>query len=570
MKFPRIYLTVLSIVLICAFSCNRLTTKDEVAIGEVRQKAYAAQQIALEHLNGGKTDSAFRYFQIAKDLHIAAGDSISAVYNMLNIADIYKKFNDYTEVEAVSTDALRYLNNPADTVYNPFIYNNLGIGYRNLNDYVSALNSYTRCLTFTKDPFMRIIIRNNMANVLIDSLAFADAKTILQQQYISPVIHRDSLTYARIMDNLGFANHKLGEVEGLKQMKDAQRIRQRLNDTIGEITSMMHLANSYADTDRNVAISYAEKAATFAKKVKSVDDQLEALSFVVRYSNDPQQIIQYSRRHLSVIDSILEVRQKAKNGFAAIKYDSRSANEKVATLEADKSLRLLQQERQWLLLIVGLLILISSAIWLYMVLKIKHRKEKLREGYKVETRIAKRVHDELANDVYHAMTFAGAKDLSEESNKETLLDSLDAIYNRTRNISAENSLIDTGENFPMQLKEMMSQFMCNEVNVIANIPDTLDWSLLDDVRKIAIYRVVQELLVNMKKHSNATIVVVTFANVKHRIAIEYSDNGTTDGKILIMKNGLQNVENRIRGIGGTVTFDISTGKSFRGSISFPI
>jgi signal transduction histidine kinase len=52
--------------------------------------------------------------------------------------------------------------------------------------------------------------------------------------------------------------------------------------------------------------------------------------------------------------------------------------------------------------------------------------------------------------------------------------------------------------------------------------------------------------------------------------IEYTDNGkgATIEK-LNSRNGLQNVENRILAIKGTITFDTKSGKGFKSSILFP-
>ena len=58
-------------------------------------------------------------------------------------------------------------------------------------------------------------------------------------------------------------------------------------------------------------------------------------------------------------------------------------------------------------------------------------------------KISKKVHDEVANDVYHVMT----KLETNASVKEDVLEYLEGIYNRTRDISKENSTIDVDEDF---------------------------------------------------------------------------------------------------------------------------
>jgi hypothetical protein len=50
--------------------------------------------------------------------------------------------------------------------------------------------------------------------------------------------------------------------------------------------------------------------------------------------------------------------------------------------------------------------------------------------------------------------------------KETLLNNLDLIHTRTRNISKENSPIDTGENYEYQLKQMLNSYKTSTTEVI--------------------------------------------------------------------------------------------------------
>jgi signal transduction histidine kinase len=168
---------------------------------------------------------------------------------------------------------------------------------------------------------------------------------------------------------------------------------------------------------------------------------------------------------------------------------------------------------------------IGGAIFRFNYIKQKNKKEILREGYNTETRISKQLHDELANDVYHTMTFAETQNLIDENNKEILLNNLDLIYKRTRNISKQNSLIDTGVNFELHLKEMIRDFSSKEVNVLINDLESVSFQLIESNKKIIIYRVLQELLVNMKKHSHASIVVISFKKIGNSIRIKYSDNG---------------------------------------------
>ncbi|RXM42093.1 hypothetical protein BOW55_20905, partial [Flavobacterium sp. YO12] len=60
----------------------------------------------------------------------------------------------------------------------------------------------------------------------------------------------------------------------------------------------------------------------------------------------------------------------------------------------------------------------------------------------------------------------------------------------------------------------------------------------------------------MKNASNASLVIVSFKIVQKNITVTYSDNRVgTENKKTFLKNTVQNVENRIKTINGTINFD---------------
>src|SRR5690606_11233305 len=190
-----------------------------------------------------------------------------------------------------------------------------------------------------------------------------------------------------------------------------------------------------------------------------------------------------------------------------------------------------------------------------------HKKDKIQVVFNTETHISKKVHDEVANDIYHVMT----KLQRNSNNKEELLDDLEKVYNRTRDISKGISAINVKNNFNDLLYDLLISYKSNEVSVIANNLSKVDWKEIDDIKRATIYRVLQELMTNMRKHSKASIVLISFNQIKKNIIIDYKDNGI--GCNLIRNNGLQNVENRIASLKGTITFESEKENGFRAKIT---
>jgi signal transduction histidine kinase len=221
------------------------------------------------------------------------------------------------------------------------------------------------------------------------------------------------------------------------------------------------------------------------------------------------------------------------------------------------------------ILILALVASVFSSLLLFYQLTQRHKKERLLDTYAAETRLSRKVHDEIANEIYGTLHFLENEEVISGSKKEKLIAQLDNIYLLTRNISRENNDIDIGLRFPVQLKLMLGSYSNPEVNVIIKGISKIQWERIEPTKKINVYRVLQELMVNMNKHSSATVVLIDFRIERKKIKIIYSDNGVgIRCNTLNLKNGLRNVENRIVTIGGTVTFDTRAEKGFHLELNF--
>src|SRR5690606_34398999 len=190
-----------------------------------------------------------------------------------------------------------------------------------------------------------------------------------------------------------------------------------------------------------------------------------------------------------------------------------------------------------------------------------HRRDRIRQVFKTEARISKKVHDEVANDLYHVMV----KLQNDKQNDEEILDDLESIYDKTRDISKENSALELKCDFKEQLSDLLISYKNGKINVITQNISSVAWHKISEVKKITIYRDHKELMTNMAKHSQASVVVLTFGHSKKKILINYSDNGV--GGSIKNKNGLRNVENRIKSLNGTITFESKPNQGFKSKIT---
>ncbi|THF47420.1 ATP-binding protein [Flavobacterium supellecticarium] len=549
-------------------------TKDFLQFSELKKDTFyiamAKRDLGRYYATKGKDTLAYGLLNNAKQLLDNRGKEDQEMYILLLQSDIVERSNDYGMVADLNVDVLKLNKKNNNRYYYASANNNLGIADKSMHNYRKAIENFEKAADSTDEPEDRWIIKNNIGLSYTYLGDYAKARPIFES-----VIQKTTVdaTKARAYDNLGFMYYKAGDAKSLEYYKKGYEIRSN-NPMLASdrIVSELHLSDYYKKSNPELARQYATTAYDRATKMRRIDDRLEALKRLTALSSGVA-VKSYSLQFQELNDSISRVRQSKKNTFAQIKYeykDTQEENLRRKASEAQKTAQLAKAETQKLGLAILILIGGSVIFFVFRRMREKNRIEKLLESYKTETRIAKKVHDELANDVFNAMTFAEIKDLSDAENKEILLESLDKIYTGSRNISRENSTIDTGTLYPEQLKEVIKGYKSERVNVMSSGMDQINWDEVDPTKKIVVYRVLQELLVNMKKHSKSSLVVVRFQLDANRIQIDYSDNGVgIDKNKLALKNGLQNVETRIKSISGTYTFDSVPNKGFKVSFSFP-
>ena len=443
------------------------------------------------------------------------------------------------------------------------LYNQLGRVYRTLQNQEAAINALDKALQLADNPADRIIILNNKANLFKDNQQYELA--LDQYHEVSRLLGKnpDSLRWATVLDNFGAVLSHLRAPAALDSLQKALRIRLEKNELTGVYSSYRNLAQYYAmGNDTTLALSYAKKAQATAEQLNSPSFRYDALELLAILHNDPD-ISEYRR----LTDSLERARQLAENKNAFIKYNIGEERKKTAEQALQKE-RAQRSKQLFQLSTVGILLLLILSYFLF---RYHYKKGRQEEMYRTESRISKKVHDELANDLFHALAYAEAHPLQEPEEKEKLLTSLDRLYAKTRDISKDTAPIPTGTDFPNYLRELLAGFSADKVNVILNGLESLPWSRISELKKMACFRILQELLVNMKKHSDATLVLLSFAREGKYIRILYSDNGRgiAPGAPL-ERGGLRIAENRMAAIKGTFTFENQASGGFRCQLRFPL
>jgi len=499
-------------------------------------------------------DSAFYYFYKAKET-CSNQEKEKIVYALYYLAEIQQKRCDFSGSEATATNIISIFPNYKSI---STTYNLIGISHLEQYNYESAHKYFNLARSTALSEEDKFVYINNIACAYLESKEYNKAKQLLLNLSKQISLIQNKRNYADVLDNLGHAYFKLNNSKAFDYLNKSLKIRDSIKDNSELIASYMHMAEYNLKSNLKLSNDFAQKAYNAATAINSPDDRIEAIKFLISSSNT-NEIKSLALKQMNISDSINRVRQNSKTQFAKIKYD--------ATIALKESERQKSQKQLYLSLFIFVSIV---SLFIFFAIRSKNKRKLQKATYDTETRISKKLHDELANDVFNAMTYADTQDLNNPTNKEFLLENLDKIYTQSRNISKENSQIDIGDNFELILKAMLSSYNSKNSNVIIkNNTSATDWLKLREESKIVIYRTLQELMVNMRKHSQCSIVVIGFETYTKGLEINYSDNGIGCPEMLNFKKGLQNAENRILSINGSITFETETNKGFKAKLKIP-
>ncbi|APG64897.1 hypothetical protein LPB136_05780 [Tenacibaculum todarodis] len=510
-------------------------------------------------------DSAFYYYKKSKELYLQENDSIQVARCLLNIAIIESDFGDYANSDISGINSLKYLNGRRKkTIISS--YNTLAINSKRQFLFEEAIYNYNKALFYKPSEKNVVIIKKNIANVYKEQGNYL--KSILMLDGLLQDSIKNTKTRIRIIDNLAHIKWLQNpKANVLKDLLLANSIKIKSKDNYGLIASYSHLSEYFYKKDKSKSFFYANNMYKISKKERSPNDIIEAIDKIVALQT-PHKAIKFYKESIHLRDSLQAADTKRQYKFAKIKYNYEEEEKqklKFKTLATENKLIAEQESNQKKNILFSGAVLTAGLLFLIYRRKQQHKKRILLESYNTETRIAKKLHDELGNNMFNVI----AKVQNTNYNTAEIINDLDKIYLQTRAISHENDSIETGRNFENYFRELVSSYNSDTCKIILNDLPSLELNNLKNNKQIVIYRVFNELFVNMKKHSNANLVVISCKKEHNFLQIAYSDNGVGfKENTIVFKNGLKNMETRIKTIKGTINFESKQNKGLKVTFNF--
>lgn len=551
-----------------------LNAKDTVSI--TKAYSYIGDYHQISH-----KDSAYYYYQKAEKLNRLLNRNYHIGKMLFKKAYILFFEGNYIESEAQVANALLYLKNENDAEMIYAAYSLLGLNFEKLEEYEEALkyqllaknvinNINGSNSNIEKKYLYNIESSINIANIYEKKLQYDKSISLLTSILDSKLKKNRIKTYALIIGNLGYSKMKRGELNGVKDLfYEALEISKSKDSEASVAYKLLNIGEYYAIVkDTTSSIKYLNQSLQLAQKLKMGDEIKKSLQLLSQV--DYKNATFYDKKYIAISDSLTKAQRINRNKYARIEYE---------TSVVEDENKLLSTKNTYILIASIVLILLLVSFIIYRYIKSQKREIEFRKAqqkaeeeifdllkeYQLklsiakeleQNRISKELHDSVMNKLYGARMQLGLlNEYNEEEIKEKRLvyvDLLQEIEQEIRTISHDlhTEINETQFDYTNLLSNLIH--LQNEIGFTKfsiEIKPEITWDSIDSLIKITVFRIVQESLLNISKHANASTCHVSILLDDDHLVLEIKDDGIGfDLNATKQGIGLQNIQERAKTI----------------------
>ncbi|MCD4664395.1 MAG: sensor histidine kinase, partial [Bacteroidales bacterium] len=528
-------------------------------------------------------------------------DNLAAASNS-KIGIAYHELGKYDIAAKYQMEALRYYEKTNDSIRMSQTFTNLARAFFENDDFEKAIYYDEKAL----DIFTRYNYTYGMATTY-GSLALnyqetdrvEKAITYLEKSLALFKSLNDDYNAATVLLNLGQINRYEGDTQkGIEYYREAIEIAKKTGDLHTYSMALANLANCFMDIDRT---SEAEKlyleALDIAKEIQvlKVEHQCyRELANLYEKTGRYKEALAFKSKQYVVNDSIYNIEKYEQLSDLEKKYESEKKEQQIEILKVKNEVKKLTIKRQKNLIIVTIagivLLIIIGFLWYNRkrlqqkatleAEKNKYRKKLLEASIDAEEKERKRIAGELHDGV--AQQLSGLKMawqvISKElkgKNFEKLKEitlTLDETSDEIRNLSHQMmpKVLTTG-GLIYAIEDMLSKSLKYSRIKYEFEHFGIESSRFDTKIELSLYRVCQELINNVIKHSEADFVSVQLFKSSNNLILMLEDNGKgmkSDKKKQGI--GLLNIASRIDTVNGEINYQPGPDSGTVATIKIPL
>jgi len=564
----------------------------EAQLKDEEQRLHANLVFAKHYLNNRSFDEARRYTEKARKLSKQNGNQKELAMILYYSGCIYlsqgnskKALDDfilcYRQAEALGDNDLK-----------AHVNSSFGVIYQQQNQFDSALVYFKKSFDYFEatggDTEFSMTGSQNIGGILLAQGAYTEGQAYLKRGLELAKQRKDINAEMIALGNIANGYEREGKLElaefyATELVKDAQKSGFLLQELYGKaLLSSIKLDEKHYEG----AILQAKEALGLAEQVKMTSFIVSLYEVIVKgyeQKGDYQKAYLYKNKLVHIKDSISAIENTNYIEEIKQKYSLQKKNQELL-LKTELIQQIQKTGKQKTIIIISLLVLgISGLVSVFLFFQRRKIKEELTRktivlenqnknfeafinGQEQERkRIASDLHDGLAQNL--VMLKMGIRNLNlPDAEQQKKLDyysgELDTMIEETRRISHNmmpGVLVDLG--LLKALKSLIADLNANHPTLHTTLSVSEPFIKPAPELEIQLYRIIQELLNNVIKHSAATACVIDLRSDSSGIRIELKDNGKGFEKNLAKTGiGLQNIQSRVNSLNGMLTIDSAPGK----------
>jgi signal transduction histidine kinase len=532
--------------------------------------------------NETKIDSAFKYYSKSEKLYKKIKDSLNIGRLKLYKAGILYDGGSYTESEAETAEALKYLikTNHERLIYEA--YNLMALNTKELNNFQASIKYFDLALNqlnkMQKNNYpenkivqSKVAILNNKGGVYVKTKNFKEAIYLYGKGLETKDLKKENpKLYAMLLDNLAYAKMKSGSKSDVEKLfLESLYIRDSLQITAGIIASKINIGEYYLHKkDTLTGLKNIKEGYKLATEVGSSYDIKNALKLLSE--NDKINSNLFTERYIKVNDSLVNSERQTRNKFARIAFETDQIQQQNEFLsKKNKNILIVSIITMTFMIVVFIAFRLNSKNR-ELILKQKQQKsnEKIyqlmldqkQQSEKIKNeernRIAMELHDGIVNRIFTSRFNLMQLQSEQTSKKEELINELVNLETEIRKVSHElQQIIALNDNSYQETLIDLIRNQQNEFNTHfdISIDKYIDWSVISSEKKFNIYRIIQEALQNVNKYSKAEKCFVLILKSAEKISIRIWDDGVGfDYNKIKMGIGLKNIKQRTESLNGNL------------------
>lgn len=548
-------------------------------------------------------DSAFYYLKQSEKIYLLINNKDRLAKVHYNKAYILFYEGNYTESEIEVIKALNFLKKGKNLEL-MYMCNSLqGSNHNELEEYDKALDYFEQASKVLKkmqrlglngeDIFVYNLVNTvDICNIYDKKGEYSKSVSTLKSILSNDLKLNNSKLYSKIIGNLAYSLTKNGNFKEAKKYYDeALKSSNKKEDIQSYLYKIINFGEYHLlIKDTIQANTLFNEALKLSRQLRSGKEELKILNFLA--ISNPEKVAIFKNEYVRISDSIVKQQRASRDKFARIEFE---------TSQVEDENKILSYRNVALFLGIIISIIISLLI-IYIRNKIFLKKEllllaqkniadqelfKLTNEFQIElvnakqneqNRISKELHDGIMNQIYGVrlnLGFLNAFDDKDSKDKRLIyikeLQKIEAeIRSLSHDLSSENNY--NNSDFTFLLHNLInSNNSISDTEFKIDIEESIDWSTYSSLIKINVYRILQELFLNVNKYSRAKKCVLKMKTNDSILEVSVTDDGVGFTVSKIADGiGLKNIKERLEILNGSLTVlsDLNQGAQF--TISIPI